>query len=109
MYFLSCKVSLKVFFGKPGPWFEEADQDGDKNSIFHDVDGSVTGFKDTYVGRMDNYLIRHPDCSNFITWNGVVCSGTFAQVKREMRMLCCMHSVSDFLEEKVELLICIYI
>ncbi|XP_039217617.1 cell surface hyaluronidase isoform X1 [Crotalus tigris] len=78
-------VSLKVFFGKPGPWFEEADQDGDKNSIFHDVDGSVTGFKDTYVGRMDNYLIRHPDCSNFITWNGVVCSGTFAQVYIQTR------------------------
>ncbi|KAM3846140.1 cell surface hyaluronidase CEMIP2 [Vipera latastei] len=78
-------VSLKVFFGKPGPWFEEADLDGDKNSIFHDVDGSVTGFKDTYVGRMDNYLIRHPDCSNFITWNGVVCSGTFAQVYIQTR------------------------
>uniref|UniRef100_A0A8C6YEA1 hyaluronoglucosaminidase n=1 Tax=Naja naja TaxID=35670 RepID=A0A8C6YEA1_NAJNA len=78
-------VSLKVFFGKPGPWFEEADLDGDKNSIFHDVDGSVTGYKDTYVGRMDNYLIRHPDCSNFIKWNGVVCSGTFAQVYIQTR------------------------
>ncbi|KAM6469879.1 cell surface hyaluronidase CEMIP2 isoform 2-T4 [Liasis olivaceus] len=78
-------VSLKVFFGKPGPWFEEADLDGDKNSIFHDVDGSVTEYKDTYVGRMDNYLIRHPDCSNFAKWNGVVCSGTFAQVYIQIR------------------------
>ncbi|XP_063151209.1 inactive cell surface hyaluronidase CEMIP2 isoform X1 [Candoia aspera] len=78
-------VSLKVFFGKPGPWFEEADLDGDKNSIFHDVDGSVTEYKDTYVGRMDNYLIRHPDCSNFTKWNGVVCSGTFAQVYIQTR------------------------
>ncbi|KAH0628271.1 hypothetical protein JD844_009180 [Phrynosoma platyrhinos] len=78
-------VSLKIFFGKPGPWFEEADLDGDKNSIFHDVDGSVTGYKDTYVGRMDNYLIRHPDCINVTTWNGVVCSGTYAQVYIQTR------------------------
>ncbi|XP_060618193.2 cell surface hyaluronidase CEMIP2 [Anolis sagrei] len=78
-------VSLKVFFGKPGPWFEEADLDGDKNSIFHDVDGSVTGYKDTYVGRMDNYLIRHPDCVNVTMWNGVVCSGTYAQVYIQTR------------------------
>ncbi|XP_070598756.1 cell surface hyaluronidase CEMIP2 [Erythrolamprus reginae] len=78
-------VSLKVFFGKPGPWFEEADLDGDKNSVFHDVDGSVTGYKDTYVGRMDNYLIQHPDCSNFLKWNGVVCSGNFAQVYIQTR------------------------
>ncbi|XP_036594045.1 cell surface hyaluronidase isoform X3 [Trichosurus vulpecula] len=73
-------VSLNVFFGKPGPWFEDCDLDGDKNSIFHDVDGSVTRYKDTYVGRMDNYLIRHPDCVNMIKWNGIICSGTYAQV-----------------------------
>uniref|UniRef100_G3VTP3 hyaluronoglucosaminidase n=1 Tax=Sarcophilus harrisii TaxID=9305 RepID=G3VTP3_SARHA len=73
-------VSLNVFFGKPGPWFEDCDLDGDKNSIFHDVDGSVTRYKDTYVGRMDNYLIRHPDCVNVIKWNGIICSGTYAQV-----------------------------
>ncbi|XP_062985402.1 inactive cell surface hyaluronidase CEMIP2 isoform X3 [Elgaria multicarinata webbii] len=78
-------VSLKVFYGKPGPWFEEADLDGDKNSIFHDVDGSVTEYKDTYVGRMDNYLIRHPDCINFTKWNGVACSGTYAQVYIQTR------------------------
>uniref|UniRef100_A0A4X2KBB3 hyaluronoglucosaminidase n=1 Tax=Vombatus ursinus TaxID=29139 RepID=A0A4X2KBB3_VOMUR len=73
-------VSLNVFFGKPGPWFEDCDLDGDKNSIFHDVDGSVTRYKDTYVGRMDNYLIRHPDCVNMAKWNGIICSGTYAQV-----------------------------
>jgi hypothetical protein len=54
--------------------------DGDKNAIFHDVDGSVTGYKDSYVGRMDNYLIRHPNCVNITRWNAVVCSGTYAQV-----------------------------
>ncbi|XP_010133200.1 PREDICTED: transmembrane protein 2 isoform X2 [Buceros rhinoceros silvestris] len=73
-------VSLKAFFGKPGPWFEEGDLDGDKNSIFHDLDGSVTDYKDTYVGRMDNYLIQHPRCINVTEWSGVVCSGTYAQV-----------------------------
>uniref|UniRef100_A0ABM5FSC6 hyaluronoglucosaminidase n=1 Tax=Pogona vitticeps TaxID=103695 RepID=A0ABM5FSC6_9SAUR len=78
-------VSLKVFFGKPGPWFEEADLDGDKNSIFHDVDGSVTEYKDTYAGRIDNYLIRHPDCINVTKWNGVVCSGTYAQIYIQTR------------------------
>ncbi|XP_062455906.1 inactive cell surface hyaluronidase CEMIP2 [Rhea pennata] len=73
-------VSLKVFFGKPGPWFEDGDLDGDKTSIFHDLDGSVTDYKDTYVGRTDNYLIQHPKCINNIEWNGVICSGTYAQV-----------------------------
>lgn len=74
-----CQVSLKAFFGKPGPWFDEGDLDGDKNSIFHDLDGSVTDYKDTYVGRMDNYLIQHPKCINITEWSGVVCSGTYAQ------------------------------
>ncbi|XP_074186663.1 cell surface hyaluronidase CEMIP2 isoform X2 [Rhinolophus sinicus] len=73
-------VSLNVFFGKPGPWFEDCELDGDKNSIFHDVDGSVTGYKDAYVGRIDNYLIRHPNCVNITKWNAVVCSGNYAQV-----------------------------
>uniref|UniRef100_A0A673YMZ7 hyaluronoglucosaminidase n=1 Tax=Salmo trutta TaxID=8032 RepID=A0A673YMZ7_SALTR len=73
-------VGLRVFFGRPGQWFDENDLDGDKNSIFHDVDGSVTGYRDTYVGRADNYLIRHPGCVNITQWNGVVCSGTYSQV-----------------------------
>uniref|UniRef100_A0A8K9XKK9 hyaluronoglucosaminidase n=1 Tax=Oncorhynchus mykiss TaxID=8022 RepID=A0A8K9XKK9_ONCMY len=73
-------VGLRAFFGRPGQWFDENDLDGDKNSIFHDVDGSVTGYRDTYVGRADNYLIRHPGCINITQWNGVVCSGTYSQV-----------------------------
>ncbi|XP_031305717.2 inactive cell surface hyaluronidase CEMIP2 isoform X1 [Camelus dromedarius] len=73
-------VFLNVFFGKPGPWFEDCELDGDKNSIFHDIDGSVTGYKDAYVGRIDNYLIRHPSCVNVTKWNAVVCSGNYAQV-----------------------------
>uniref|UniRef100_H3B0G9 Cell migration inducing hyaluronidase 2 n=1 Tax=Latimeria chalumnae TaxID=7897 RepID=H3B0G9_LATCH len=73
-------VSLRAFFGKPGPWFEDNEKDGDKNSVFHDVDGSVTGYRDTYVGRIENYLIRHPSCVNVTQWNGVICSGKYAQI-----------------------------
>ncbi|XP_030593634.1 cell surface hyaluronidase [Archocentrus centrarchus] len=73
-------VGLRAFFGRPGEWFEENDLDGDKNSIFHDVDGSVTGYRDTYVGRADNYLIQHPGCVKMPQWNGVICSGRYSQV-----------------------------
>ncbi|XP_029916596.1 cell surface hyaluronidase [Myripristis murdjan] len=73
-------VGLRAFFGRPGQWFEENDLDGDKNSIFHDVDGSVTGYRDTYVGRADNFLIQHPSCVNISQWNGVICSGRYSQV-----------------------------
>lgn len=71
-----------MFFGKPGPWFEGYDFDGDKNEIFHDVDGSVTGYKDTYVSRMDNFLVQHPGCKNVTSWFGSVCSGKYAQVNK---------------------------
>uniref|UniRef100_A0A3Q1H0Y1 hyaluronoglucosaminidase n=1 Tax=Anabas testudineus TaxID=64144 RepID=A0A3Q1H0Y1_ANATE len=73
-------VGLRAFFGRPGQWFEDNDLDGDKNSIFHDVDGSVTGYRDTYVGRADNYLIQHPKCVNMSQWNAVICSGRYSQV-----------------------------
>ncbi|MEQ2162708.1 Cell surface hyaluronidase [Goodea atripinnis] len=73
-------VALRAFFGRPGQWFEENDLDGDKNSIFHDVDGSVTGYRDAYVGRADNYLIQHPDCVKIPEWNGAICSGSYSQV-----------------------------
>ncbi|XP_068166086.1 cell surface hyaluronidase [Antennarius striatus] len=73
-------VGLRTFFGRPGQWFEDNDLDGDKNSIFHDVDGSVTGYTDTYVGRLDNFLIQHPSCVNMSQWNGVICSGRYSQV-----------------------------
>lgn len=73
-------MGLRAFFGRPGQWFEENDLDGDKNSIFHDVDGSVTGYTDTYVGRADNFLIQHPGCVNMSQWSGVICSGRYSQV-----------------------------
>lgn len=73
-------VSLKAFFGRPGQWFEENELDGDKNSIFHDADGSVTGYPDSYAARMDNFLVRHPKCVNITEWNAQVCSGKYSQV-----------------------------
>uniref|UniRef100_A0A8C6NSJ5 Cell migration inducing hyaluronidase 2 n=1 Tax=Nothobranchius furzeri TaxID=105023 RepID=A0A8C6NSJ5_NOTFU len=74
-------ATLRAFFGRPGQWFEENDLDGDKNSIFHDVDGSVSGYRDTYVGRADNYLIQHPNCVQMPRWNGVTCSGRYSQTQ----------------------------
>ncbi|XP_069778801.1 cell surface hyaluronidase isoform X2 [Narcine bancroftii] len=78
-------VALRVFFGKPGPWFESYDLDGDKNAVFNDIDGSVTGYKDTYVGRMDNFLVQHPGCKNITSWFGSICSGKYAQVYVQTR------------------------
>uniref|UniRef100_A0A672N1X1 hyaluronoglucosaminidase n=1 Tax=Sinocyclocheilus grahami TaxID=75366 RepID=A0A672N1X1_SINGR len=73
-------VTLRAFFGRPGEWFEQNDLDGDKNSIFHDLDGSISSYTDTYVARADNFLIRHPQCVDVTHWNGVVCSGKYSQV-----------------------------
>uniref|UniRef100_A0A4W3GVJ4 hyaluronoglucosaminidase n=1 Tax=Callorhinchus milii TaxID=7868 RepID=A0A4W3GVJ4_CALMI len=78
-------VDLKVFFGKAGQWFGAIDLDGDKASIFHDLDGSVTGFPDTFVARADNYLIRHPGCLSVPRWNGVICGGKYAQLYVQAR------------------------
>ncbi|XP_043915117.1 cell surface hyaluronidase [Protopterus annectens] len=77
---LDINVSLKVFFCKPGPWFEDCKQDGDKNAVFNDFDGSVSGYKDMLVGRLDNFLIRNPDCINVTDWNGIICKGKYAQI-----------------------------
>ncbi|XP_064373332.1 inactive cell surface hyaluronidase CEMIP2-like isoform X2 [Dromaius novaehollandiae] len=78
-------VGLKVFFGTSGQWFGNNDNDGDKMSIFHDLDGSVTGYPDTFVGRADNYLLRHPGCLTVPRWKGVICTGKFAQLYIQAR------------------------
>ncbi len=80
---LIIQVTLRAFFGRPGEWFEQNDLDGDKNSIFHDLDGSISSYTDTYVARADNFLIRHPQCVDVPHWNGVVCSGKYSQVKKK--------------------------
>ncbi|XP_044135453.1 cell surface hyaluronidase-like isoform X2 [Bufo gargarizans] len=78
-------VGRKVFFGRPGQWFGNNDYDGDKVSIFHDLDGSITGYPDTFVGRADNYLLRHPGCLTVPQWNGVICTGRYAQLYIQAR------------------------
>uniref|UniRef100_A0A452HPS4 hyaluronoglucosaminidase n=1 Tax=Gopherus agassizii TaxID=38772 RepID=A0A452HPS4_9SAUR len=78
-------VGLKVFFGRSGQWFGDNDNDGDKVSIFHDLDGSVTGYPDTFIGRADNYLLRHPGCLTVPRWNGMICSGKYAQLYIQAR------------------------
>ncbi|XP_074455970.1 cell surface hyaluronidase CEMIP2-like isoform X2 [Larus michahellis] len=78
-------VGLKVFFGRSGEWFGNNDNDGDKMSVFHDLDGSVTGYPDTFIGRADNYLLRHPGCLTVPRWNGVMCTGKFAQLYIQAR------------------------
>ncbi|XP_062998722.1 inactive cell surface hyaluronidase CEMIP2-like [Elgaria multicarinata webbii] len=78
-------VGLKVFLGLPGQWFGDNNYDGDKASIFHDLDGSVTGYPDTFVGRADNYLIRHPGCLIIPRWNGMICAGKYAQLYIQAR------------------------
>lgn len=54
--------------------------DGDKTSVFHDVDGSVSEYPGSYLIKEDNWLIRHPDCIDVPDWRGSICSGHFAQV-----------------------------
>lgn len=69
-----------MFFGEPGPWFNQLDMDGDKTSVFHDVDGSVSEYPGSYLTKDDNWLVRHPDCINVPDWRGAICSGRYAQV-----------------------------
>ncbi|XP_073424765.1 cell surface hyaluronidase CEMIP2-like isoform X1 [Dendrobates tinctorius] len=83
--FIFLRVGRKVFFGHPGQWFGSNDYDGDKVSIFHDLDGSVTGYPDTFVGRASNYLLRHPGCLTVPQWNGVICTGRYAQLYIQAR------------------------
>ncbi|XP_033922367.1 cell surface hyaluronidase-like isoform X2 [Melopsittacus undulatus] len=78
-------VGLKVFFGRSGQWFGNNDNDGDKMSIFHDLDGSVTGYPDIFIGRADNYLLHHPGCLTVPRWNGLMCTGKFAQLYIQAR------------------------
>ncbi|XP_059570591.1 cell surface hyaluronidase isoform X3 [Alligator mississippiensis] len=78
-------VGLKVFFGRPGQWFGDNDNDGDKVSVFHDLDGSVTGYPDTFIGRADNSLLRHPGCLTVPRWNGMICAGKYAQLYIQAR------------------------
>uniref|UniRef100_A0A674K329 hyaluronoglucosaminidase n=1 Tax=Terrapene triunguis TaxID=2587831 RepID=A0A674K329_9SAUR len=73
-------ITSRVFFGEPGPWFNDLNMDGDKTSVFHDVDGSVSGYPSSYLIKEDNWLIKHPDCIDVPDWRGAICSGHYAQI-----------------------------
>ncbi|XP_072475327.1 cell migration-inducing and hyaluronan-binding protein [Notamacropus eugenii] len=73
-------ITSRVFFGEPGPWFNLLNMDGDKTSVFHDVDGSVSEYPGSYIIKEDNWLIKHPDCINVPDWRGAICSGRYAQI-----------------------------
>ncbi|CAH1248257.1 TMEM2 [Branchiostoma lanceolatum] len=73
-------VKTRVFTTGEDVPFMSTDKDGDKNQIFHDLDGTVTGYPDTYVVRQDNHLVRNPGCLDKPGWRASICSGEFAQV-----------------------------
>lgn len=74
------QISSRVFFGEPGPWFNDMQMDGDKTTIFHDIDGSVSEYPGAFLVKEDNWLLRHPDCIDVPDWKAAICSGHYAQV-----------------------------
>lgn len=58
--------------------------DGDKTTIFHDIDGSVSEYPGAFLVKEDNWLLRHPDCIDVPDWKGAICSGHYAQVGQQV-------------------------
>uniref|UniRef100_A0A6Q2ZD92 hyaluronoglucosaminidase n=1 Tax=Esox lucius TaxID=8010 RepID=A0A6Q2ZD92_ESOLU len=78
-------ITSRVFFGEPGPWFNQMQMDGDKTTIFHDVDGSVSEYPGAFLVKQDNWLLRHPDCIDVPDWRAAICSGRYAQIYIQTR------------------------
>ncbi|TMS13356.1 Cell migration-inducing and hyaluronan-binding protein, partial [Larimichthys crocea] len=78
-------ITSRVFFGEPGPWFNEMEMDGDKTTIFHDIDGSVSEYPGAFLVKEDNWLLRHPDCIDVPDWRAAICSGNYAQIYVQTR------------------------
>ncbi|XP_056134545.1 cell migration-inducing and hyaluronan-binding protein [Lampris incognitus] len=78
-------ITSRVFFGEPGPWFNKMQMDGDKTTIFHDVDGSISEYPGAFLVKEDNWLLRHPDCIDVPDWRGAICSGRYAQIYVQTR------------------------
>ncbi|XP_035675913.1 cell surface hyaluronidase-like [Branchiostoma floridae] len=73
-------VQSRMFLGGPGlPSFGQNNKDGDKTNILHDLDGSLTGYPDSYLVGPDNYLVRNPGCVEKPEWRGTFCSGKYGQ------------------------------
>lgn len=56
--------------------------DGDKTTVFHDIDGSVSEYPGAFLVKEDNWLLRHPDCIDVPDWKAAICSGHYAQVAK---------------------------
>uniref|UniRef100_A0AAQ5YUA8 G8 domain-containing protein n=1 Tax=Amphiprion ocellaris TaxID=80972 RepID=A0AAQ5YUA8_AMPOC len=78
-------ITSRVFFGEPGPWFNKMQMDGDKTTIFHDIDGSVSEYPGAFLVKEDNWLLRHPDCIDVPDWKAAICSGHYAQIYVQTR------------------------
>ncbi|KAK2853368.1 hypothetical protein Q5P01_006029 [Channa striata] len=78
-------IVSRVFFGEPGPWFNNMQMDGDKTTVFHDIDGSVSEYPGAFLVKEDNWLLRHPDCIDVPDWKAAICSGHFAQIYIQTR------------------------
>lgn len=85
---LCFQITSRVFFGEPGPWFSEMHMDGDKTTIFHDVDGSVSEYPGAFLVKEDNWLLRNPDCIDVPDWRAAICSGHYAQVRANPNANC---------------------
>ena len=59
--------------------------DGDKTTVFHDIDGSVSEYPGAFLVKEDNWLLRHPDCIDVPDWKAAICSGHYAQVGAVIR------------------------
>lgn len=57
--------------------------DGDKTTIFHDIDGSISEYPGAFLVKEDNWLLRHPDCIDVPDWRAAICSGRYAQVCKQ--------------------------
>uniref|UniRef100_A0A672GP46 Cell migration inducing hyaluronidase 1 n=1 Tax=Salarias fasciatus TaxID=181472 RepID=A0A672GP46_SALFA len=78
-------ITSRVFFGEPGPWFSQMQMDGDKTTVFHDIDGSVSEYPGAFLVKEDNWLLRHPDCIDVPDWKAAICSGKYAQIYIQTR------------------------
>lgn len=78
-------LSSRLFFGEVGPFFSLMQRDGDKTTILHDTDGSLSQYPGAYLVKDDNWLLRHPDCIDVPEWRGAICSGNYAQIYIQIR------------------------
>ncbi|KAK7930480.1 hypothetical protein WMY93_006875 [Mugilogobius chulae] len=78
-------LSSRLFFGEVGPWFSRMQMDGDKTTVLHDTDGSLSQYPGAFLVKEDNWLLRHPDCIDVPEWRGAICSGRYAQIYVQIR------------------------